>query len=131
MAVLFIGSTSSNLTAMPDPKKGGMTVKLQDIDSGSTTRTADGTMTRDRVVGGANAKRKLELEWPPLTPAQASQVLQAVGSVFVYVKYPDPYTGAFRTAQFYAGDRAAPIYNADSNGNVGYWENIKFDLIEK
>lgn len=125
MAVLYIGGV-----AMPDPKFKGMTVRLQDIDSAKTTRTANGTMIRDRVVGGANAKRKLVLEWPPLTPAQAQTLLQAVGGVFFSVTYPDPYTGGDRTAQFYVGDREAPIYNIDANGNP-VWDGIKFDLIEK
>ena len=125
MAVLYI-----NNIAMPDPKVKGMSVRLQDIDSENTTRTASGTMIRDRIVGGANAKRKLVLEWPPLSPNDAKKLLQAVGGTFFSVTYPDPYTGATRTAQFYAGDREAPIYNIDSSGNP-VWDGIKFDLIEK
>ena len=129
-AVLQIGSTSETLAAMPDPALEGMTVTLQDLDSESSTRTANGTMKRDRIVGGADAKRKIELEFPALTPAQASTLLQAISGVFFYVRYPDPYTGAFRTAQFYAGDRSAPVYTADVNGNV-MWNRIRFTLIER
>jgi len=131
MAVLFIGPDVNHLVPLPDPKRGGLTVRLQDIDSGSTTRTADGTMIRDRVVGGDDAKRKLEIEWPPLNTLGAKEVLQAVKDVFFYVKYPDPYTGAFRTAQFYVGDREAPVYSADPGGTEILWESIKYDLIEK
>ena len=129
MAIISIGSSASNLSPMPDPKIGGMVVRLQDIDSGYTTRTASGKMLRDRVVGGANAKRKLDLEWPPLTGTDASTLLQAVSPVFFYVKYPDPYTNADRTAVFYVGDREAPVYQV-INGTVR-WEGIKFNLIEQ
>lgn len=129
MAVLWIGNSENTLVAMPDPKLRGLVVRLQDIDAGTTTRTADGTMIRDRVVGGDDAKRKLLIEWPPLRPADAYTVLQAVKDVFFFVKYPDPYTGNFRTAEFYAGDREAPIYNVDDQGIV--WDGIKYDLIEK
>lgn len=129
MAVLFIGPDTQHLVPLPDPKLRGLTVRLQDIDSGSTTRTADGTMVRDRVVGGSAAKRKLEIEWPPLRPLDAMKVLQAVSDAFVWVKYPDPYTGDFRTAQMYAGDREAPVYCVDDQGIL--WDGIKYDLIEK
>ena len=130
MAILYIGSSSGSLTAMPDPKHGGFTVRLQDVDAGTTGRTANGTMIRNRVVGGANAKRKLEIEWPMMNGTDTSTVLQAVSGVFFWVKYPDPYTNAERTAQFYVGDREAPVYTVDSSGNV-MWEGIKYNLIEK
>ena len=130
MAVLYIGNTSNSLVAMPDPKKEGLTVNLQDIDASTTTRSANGTMLRDRVVGGANAKRKLEIEWPPLSPTDMSTVLQAIAGEFFYVNYPDPYTGAARTAQFYAGDRSAPVYTVALTGNP-LWKSLKVNLIEK
>lgn len=129
MAILYIGTTSSSLQAMPDPKLRGFTVRLQDVDASSTGRTANGTMIRDRVVGGANAKRKLEIEWPPLRTADASKVLQAVANTFVWVQYPDPYVGNTRTAQFYVGDREAPVYRVDEQGIL--WDGIKYNLIEK
>ena len=130
MAILYAGSSANNLTALPDPKLRGLTVRLQDIDSGSTTRTADGGMIRDRIVGGSTAKRKLEIEWPALKPEAAQTILLAIKDVFFYVKYPDPYTADYRTAQFYAGDRSLPVYGVQSNGDV-LWEGLKVDLIEK
>lgn len=129
MAILYYKS-GENYVALPDPKLRGLTVSLQDIDSGQTTRTASGKMIRDRVVGGANAKRKLAIEWPALNGTDAQAVLQAVAGVFVEIKYPDPYTNSERTAMFYAGDREAPVYSVDAHGNV-VWEGIKYDLIEQ
>ena len=128
--VLQIGATEQSLANMPDPALEGLEVTLQDLDSESSTRTANGTMKRDRIVGGANAKRKLKLRFPALKPAQASTLLQAISGVFFYVSYPDPYTGTFRTAQFYAGDRSAPVYSADASGNA-LWNGIEFNLIER
>lgn len=129
MAIISVGISGSALTALPDPSV--LTVLLQDIDAASTTRSANGTMLRDRVAGGATAKRKIELEWPPLDSGNASKILQAIQAVFFYVKYPDPYTGAERTAQFYAGDRSVPMYHHNLRGNGILWEGLKVNLIER
>lgn len=129
MAIISVGDSGSALTALPDPSK--LTVLLQDIDAATTTRSANGTMLRDRVVGGAKAKRKIELEWPPLNAEKASMILQAIQAVFFYVKYPDPYTGEDRTAQFYAGDRSVPMYHHNLHGRGILWEGLKVNLIEK
>lgn len=129
MAIIRVGKESGNLAALPDPKS--MKVLMQDIDSAATTRSADGTMLRDRVVGGANAKRKLELAWPPMRTAPMSAILQAISDEFFWVEYPDPYTGANRVAEFYAGDRSAPMYNSDLHGQGPMWESLTVNLIEK
>jgi len=129
MAILYTGPSEGALAALPDPKI--LTVLLQDIDASTTTRSADGTMLRDRVVGGATAKRKLEVEWPPVNSDKASTILQAIKDEFFYLKYPDPYTGTDRVAQFYAGDRSVPMYNYNLHGNGILWEKIKVNFIEK
>lgn len=127
MAILRIGSSSSNLVDMPDPHE--LTVRVQDIDAAGSGRSANGTMIRDRVAGGASAKRKLEVEWPPLSPANASKILQAIGGKFFSVEYPDPYTGANRTGTFYAGDRTAPVCRV-WDGEV-LWSNVSVNFIER
>lgn len=129
MAIISVGTSESALTALPDPAV--LTVLLQDIDTAATTRSANGTMLRDRVVGGAKAKRKLELEWPPLNTENAKLILQAIQAVFFYVKYPDPYEGGDRIKQFYAGDRSVPMYNYNLHGQGILWEGLKVNLIEK
>lgn len=129
MAILKVGPSGSALAALPDPKV--MTVLLQDIDASTTTRSANGTMLRDRIAGGATAKRKIEIEWPPVNSADASMILQAMQAEFFYLSYPDPYEGAERVAQFYTGDRSVPMYNANLHGNGVLWEKIKVNLIER
>ena len=132
MAIIRVGVESGNMTALPDPKfKGGLKVLLQDIDASTTTRSANGTLLRDRVVGGATSKRKLEIEWPPLRSEDMSKILQAISPEFFWVEYPDPYTGANRTAQFYAGDRTAPMYHANLHGQGPMWESLSVNFIEK
>lgn len=131
MAILYAGNTSTNLTALPDPKFGGLTVDLQDVDADTSGRTADGTMIRDRVVGGAQSKRKLEIEWPAMGSAQTSLILQTIAAKFFYVKYPDPYTASERTAVFYAGDRHAPVYSIDPDTGTVLWSGLKVNFIER
>lgn len=127
MAILQIGTDSDNLINMPDPQE--LTIRLQDIDSANSGRSANGTMIRDRVAGGSTAKRKVEVEWPPLSPAEASTILKAIGDKFFSVRYPDPYTGEWRTGTFYAGDRTAPVARV-WDGEL-LWSNISVNFIER
>lgn len=128
MAIISVGATVETLAALPDPST--FTVLLQDIDASTTTRSANGTMLRDRIVGGENAKRKLELAWPALRPEPAKRILQAIKDEFFWVRYPDPYSGEDRIAEFYAGDRTVPMYHYNLNGEI-LWERIGVNLIER
>ncbi len=100
-------------------------VGIMDLD-GETSRTASGLMVRDRVA----VKRKLELAWKYLTPAEWSQILQAVSPPFVGVTYDDPESGELKTGTFYAGDRTAGAIDY-SGGKVTGWKDVKFNLIEQ
>lgn len=127
MAVIRIGANASSLVDMPDPQE--LTVGLQDIDSSTAGRSANGTMIRDRVSGGAAAKRKLEVKWPPVRPAEAAKILQAIGGVFFAVEYPDPYTGTNRVGTFYAGDRSVPAYSVWDGEPL--WKDISVNFVER
>lgn len=129
MATIKIGLTADALTEITEPSALGIT--LQDIDSASTTRMADGSMTRDRVVGGADAKRKLEIKYNTLYSQALSDVLRAVEAEFFFVEYPDPYTGGRRTAEFYCGDRGVQMYNAVLHNGEPIWQDLSFNLIER
>jgi len=128
-ALLQIGNAANSLTVMPTPSE--FQVDIQDIDSESTTRTASGLMTRDRVRGGASAVRKLEAEWAYLTDTQVKTILEAVQAEFFYVRYPDPLTGAMRTGHFYVGDRTMPMYHRDATTGESRWESLKMNFIEE
>lgn len=126
---LMIGDTADTLAEMPSPSE--MSVGLQDIDASTTTRMANGDAHRDRIVGGDNAKRKLNLKFPPMLWADISVLLHAIRNQFFWVKYPDPYTGAMRTAEFYTGDRLSGIYTFELRSDGLLWKENGFNLIER
>lgn len=99
-------------------------VDLQDIDKESE-RNANGTMQRTRVA----VKRKLTVEWGPLSNSEISKILKSVSDVFFTVKYPDPELGGITTKTFYTGDRSAPVLRV--NKGATRWEGLKTNLIER
>ena len=96
---------------------------VSDID-GETNRNADGDLLRDRIA----TKRKLNLEWGPLSQSEISTLLNAVSSVFFTVTFPDPQLGMI-TKTMYVGDRTAPAYQY-VNGEVK-WQGLKMNFIER
>ena len=46
---------------------------------------------------------------------------------YIMVEYLDAQEGAYVTAEFYVGNRSAPMYNA----TLGLWENISFNLVKR
>lgn len=111
-----------NRVAIATPKT--FKVTISDLD-GETNRNAKGELIRDRIA----VKRKLECEWPPLTMAEISAILQAVKDIYFQVEYPDPMDGAVITKTFYVGDRTSPMYR-NNNGNI-LWEGLSMNFIEK
>ena len=96
---------------------------VSDLD-GESNRNANGELIRDRIA----VKRKLNLEWGPLTQNQISTLLSAVSSVFFTVTFPDPELGMI-TKTMYVGDRTAPAYSF-IDGEVK-WQGLKMNFIEK
>ncbi|SFE11539.1 hypothetical protein SAMN04487969_101133 [Paenibacillus algorifonticola] len=97
-----------------------------DLDDGeSTTRTADGTLNRDRIA----VKRQIDMEWGVLTWAEISALMQAMSGVFFSVTYPDPMAGAYQTKTFYVGNRQAAF--AVAKGNDIRWQGLKVTLTER
>lgn len=98
---------------------------VSDLD-GETNRNANGDMVRDRIA----VKRKLNLEWPPLSQGQIKTLLNAVSSVFFTVTFPDPQLGII-TKTMYVGDRTAPAYFYDEKAKEVKWQGLKMNFIEK
>lgn len=98
-------------------------VTVQDLD-GDTNRNANGGLIRDRIA----VKRKLNLEWGPLTQSEISTLLSAVSSVFFTVTFPGPQLGMI-TKTMYVGDRTSPAYTW-VDGKVK-WSGLKMNFIEK
>jgi hypothetical protein len=98
---------------------------ISDIDADSN-RNANGELLRDRIA----VKRKLELEWEPLSQSEISTLLKAVEDVFFDVTFIDPKDGEI-TKTMYVGDRTAPAYAYDEESNEMKWKGLKMDFIEK
>jgi len=98
---------------------------VSDLD-GETNRNANGDLIRDRIA----VKRKLNLEWGPLTQSEIKTLLNAVSSVFFTVTFPDPMSGII-TKTMYVGDRTAPAYFYDTKTKEVKWQGLKMNFIEK
>lgn len=100
-------------------------VNINDID-GQTTRNANGQLIRDRIA----TKRKIELDFPPMTQTEISTLLTAVTNEFFSVTYLDPILG-MTTKTFYVGDRSTPLYRFGTGGSEVLWENLKMNFVEQ
>lgn len=103
-----------------------MEVGIMDLDNAeTTTRTADGTLHRDRIA----VKRQIELSWNALKWNDLSAILTAMKDEFFQVTYPDPMTGTTQTKTFYVGDRKAPV--AMERNGITWWRGLQLTLIER
>lgn len=114
---------SINGVPITSPKTFEATVS--DLD-GESNRNLFGELVRSRIA----VKRKLTLEWPPLTQSEMSTLLTAVSGDFFTVTYPDPQEGMV-TKTMYVGDRTAPAYFYDEKTKQVKWSGLKMNFIEK
>lgn len=98
---------------------------LNDID-GDSNRNAVGKLLRDRIA----TKRKIEMEWGPLTQDEISTLLNAVQDEFFSCEFLDPKDGVI-TKTMYVGDRTAPAYTYDEDSKEMRWKSLKMDFIEQ
>ena len=127
--IIRVGPLNGELIDLPEPSS--LKITLQDIDASSTTRSANGTMLRDRVAGGADAKRKLELQWVGLDEQKVSFILQSIKDEFFQVEYPDTFTADMRTGIFYVGDRSADMYAYKLRGGSTIYRTLNANFIEQ
>lgn len=99
-------------------------IDIADLD-GESNRNARGELLRDRKA----VKRKLNLEWGPLSVSECSKLLKAVSSVFFTVEFLDPQEGRFITKTMYVGDRSMPVQSYIKG--VLKWQGLKMNFIEK
>lgn len=112
------------IAAYPTP--GGFKVTVLDLDDAeSTTRTADGTLHRDRVA----VKRQIDMSFAALSWPKMAALLQAMKDPFFSFYYPDPMEGNYITRTMYVGNRptAVPI---EENG-VLWWDGLQITLTER
>ena len=127
MAGSILKVTKANGTSvwLPDPKRGGLSISIQDLDASTTGRNQKGELFRDRVA----VKRKISYSAPPLSRAEMSSLLQAITDQFFTLQYPDPQTGSTKSITVYCGDRTAPMYSCIDG--VYKWEGLTVDFIER
>ena len=118
MAILTINGADA-----PSPSE--MKVRIFDVGSGEA-RSAAGGLVADRVA----VKRELTLRWAHLTPAQLSALMEAVGGeAFFQAAYPDPETGASRSASFRCAERSAGVLLV--RGGAPVWTDVEMSWVEK
>lgn len=97
--------------------------KLEDVSASDAGRTEDVTMHKKRmgqVVG-------LELEWQNVKTSDVSEILKAFNPEYITVSYLDAMEGSYVTAEFYVGNRSAPMYNS----RLGLWQNVSFNIVKR
>lgn len=100
-------------------------LSINDID-GESNRNALGKLIRDRIA----TKRKIEMEWAPLSQQEISILLSSVKDEFFECEYIDPMDGE-TTKTMYVGDRSAPAYAYDKKSNEMRWKGLKMNFIEQ
>lgn len=111
----------------PYPKRGLSIDTMTIVDS---ARNANGVVVGQKI--GRDQSKLNSLEWPMLTAAEWKKILEMFEPQFyVFVKYPDPVTGAIVTRRMYPGDRSAEPWMMDtSTGLPTHYINCKVNLID-
>lgn len=120
MAVLYI-----NGVAVKDPAT--LQYAIQDIDSDTAGRNANGEMIRDRVA----TKRKINCSWSGLENEEIRLLLNSMTNEFFRLDFPDAMMGGMGSGTFYVGDRTAPLYMWNEKENKYLWEGLQANFIER
>ena len=96
---------------------------LGDISKKGAGRVESMRMNKLRIGQAVH----LELKWNGLTSEDASKVLQAFNSEYFELEYKDTLMGMYLKRVFYAGDRSAPLYNAE----IDRWLEVAFEVIQR
>lgn len=110
-----------NTVTIPTPS----TFAVGVMDIVKAERNANAEMIIEKIA----TKRKLELAWNYLSSADLAALLQKITDTFFTVEYPDPQTGAMRSATFYVGDRNCGMI--DFLNSTPRYRDIKFNFVEK
>ena len=116
---------NGNVIVLPYPQE--YTPDIYDVDASTTGRNAAGTMIRDRVA----VKHKFNYKFPPLSQADATEILNAVRDSSFTLTTASPETGAKTNYRVYVGDRSLPVYwMPNHNMNSWLYETLTLNLIE-
>ena len=119
--------TRNNGTVIVLPYPQEYTPEIYDVDASTTGRNAAGTMIRDRVA----RKHKFNYKFPPLSRADATEILGAVQDVSFTLTTASPETGAKTNYRVYVGDRSLPVYWMPTHDNASWlYSSLSLNLIE-
>lgn len=126
-----VGTTSTNISPImwgTNNEKyarapASYTYRLEDVSAADAGRTEDTTMYKN-MVGQVTA---IELAWTNIGTAEASAILNAFNHEYIWVTYLDLQAGGYCKAEFYVGNRSAPMYN----NKLGVWTNLTFKIIKR
>lgn len=120
-----ITRNNGNITVLPYPQE--YTPEIYDVDAATTGRNAAGTMIRDRVA----RKHKFNYKFPPLSQADATEILAAVQDTSFTLTTASPETGAKTNYTVYVGDRSLPVYWMPNHDNASWlYSSLSLNLIE-
>ncbi len=97
--------------------------KLEDVSAADAGRTEDTMMHKKRIGQVAG----IELSWQNITSSEVSGLLKAFNPEYITVCYLDAMEAKYVTAEFYVGNRSAPMYNS----RLGLWQNVSFNIIKR
>lgn len=97
--------------------------KLEDVSDSDAGRTEDVVMNKKRigqVVG-------IDITFNHISIADCSTILSTFNPEYLNLTYLDAKAGSWTTAEFYVGNRSAPLYNS----SLGLWESLSFSCIKR
>lgn len=101
-------------------------VNYESLVSDDSGRTADGTMSITWVY---RSLPKIEIEMPPMSAVQVSNLLELVQGQVYNITYYDPITLGDRTVEVYTSSSSADVYNGLMNNLTGLWQGVSFSAI--
>lgn len=107
-----------------EPKS--LKVGFESLASEDSGRTDDGTMHVNWILSRI---RKIEIEMPPCSAAEANAILSRVQGRIYSITYFDPLANSELTKEVYTSNSAADCYSGIIRN--GLWQGISFSAIER
>lgn len=100
-------------------------VNFESLSGDDSGRTSDGVM---HIYWIFRKIRKIEIEMPPCSSAEASEILFLVQGQEYNLTYFDPLYNAEKTIKVYTSNSKSELYNGIIIN--GMWQGISFNAIE-
>lgn len=106
-------------------KSKSLKVQYESLSSEDSGRTDDGVM---RINWVFRRVRKIEIEMPPCSSAEVSEILGLVQGQEYKITYYDPLDNAEKTIEVYTSNSQSDMYSGILIG--GLWQGVSFNAIE-